>query len=388
MRYLVQKFGGTSVATPEKIRNAARRVLRAKQAGYRVAVVVSAMAKETDRLLALGRSFSNVPDAREVDVALATGEMVSAALMALALQGEGASARSFLGFQIPFLTDSRAGAARLLSVDSAQLEASFTKNEIPVIAGFQGVDGDGRLTTLGRGGSDTTAVAVAAALPEALCEIYTDVEGVYSADPRICEDAVLLPEVSYPFMIEAAGLGAKVMHDRSVRMGLQYGVPIIVKSSFAESAGTRIGKTETRANCVTLDRNVVRLSLIDEDPATPMAQVLAELSVPYAMLGRVSARETMAVVPSTSVALLSDRFRRRLCFVDGSVAKVSLVGPAAANAGQCLPDFVGRLSQFRIRCGGLSVGDRSVSFLVEAARAEEAARHLHTFCSPTVKEAC
>lgn len=291
MAYLVQKFGGTSVATPEKIQRAARHVLQAKQAGHQIAVVVSAMAKETDRLLALGRTFLPVPDTRELDVALATGEMLSASLMALALQSQGAAARSFLGFQLPILTTSQGGSARILAVENAQLLASFRRGEIPVIAGFQGVDAEGRLTTLGRGGSDTTAVAVAAALGGALCEIYTDVEGVYSADPRICDDAILLPEVSYPFMIEAAGLGAKVMHDRSVMMGMQYQVPITVKSTFSESPGTRIGRTESKANCVTLDLNVARISLIDEDPDFPLARALGELAVPYTMLGRTSERD-------------------------------------------------------------------------------------------------
>lgn len=388
MSYLVQKFGGSSMATPEKIQRAARRAIAAKEAGHSVVVVVSAMAKETDRLLALGHGFGDLPDARELDVALSTGEMLSASLMAIALQAEGAPARSLLGFQLPILTDSIGGAARILSVDVAKLLACFVRGEIPVVAGFQGVDAHGRLTTLGRGGSDTTAVAIAGALGGAHCEIYTDVDGIYSADPRICEDAVLLRSVSYPFMIEAAGLGANVMHDRSVMLGLRYQVPITVKSSLVESNGTIIGNIETAANCVTLDGNIARISLIDEDPDEPLSHALGELAVPYIMLGRVSPRETMAVIPQSSLNVLSARFRKHLCFVDRTLAKVSVVGAVAANAGHCIPALVARLSHQGIRCRGVAMGNRSVSFLVEASEAKEAARHLHSYCAPTLKEAC
>lgn len=388
MAYLVQKFGGTSLATAEHFRRAASRVLLARQAGHQVVVVVSAMATETDRLLQMGQVFTSAPDGRELDVVLATGEMLSASLMALALQAQGAAARSFLGFQLPIRTDSRAGSAAILSVDCVPLRASLVRSEIPVIAGFQGIDELGRVTTLGRGGSDTTAVAVAAALGGAHCEIYTDVDGVYSADPRICGDAKLLPQVSYPFMIEAAGLGAKVMHDRSVKIAMQYQVPILVKNSSGESVGTSIGKRETAANCVALDRNVARLSFIDEDSQRPLSRILEELAIPYTMLGRASCHETTAVVPHSSIAAISTHVNRRLGFVDGTLARVSLVGPVAGNAGLCIPLLVSQLLSKRIFCHGSSMGDRSVSFLVEAAQAEQTARHLHSYSTATFKEAC
>jgi aspartate kinase len=326
MPYLVQKFGGTSVATPAHMERAAKIVLSAKRRGYEVAVVVSAMAGETDRLLELTRSFSSSPDRREVDVVAATGESRSAALVALALQAQGAKARSLLGFQLPILTDTHATRARILSVERAPLLNCFENGEIPVLAGFQGIDEQGRITTLGRGGSDTTAVAVAAALGGALCEIYTDVDGVYTADPRLCEEASLLPRVSYRFMLEAAGLGAKVMHDKSVAFGMRHKVPIVVRSSFHESAGTHIGGQEARAACVTLSKNE-----------------------------------------------------------EG--AQVSLIGSCEGQAPAIAPDILSKLKDHDIDCRGLSARKLSVSFLVPRAREVDAVRLVHRFSSQYLREA-
>ncbi len=253
------------MATQEKIRRVALRIAATRQTGRPVVAVVSAMAHETDRLLNLASSLSSFPDPLEVDVVAATGEMVAAALTALALQALGVKARSFVGFQLPIRTDARASSAQIESIDVGPLLESLRKDEVPVVAGFQGVDRNNRITTLGRGGSDTTAVALAAAMRHAECEIYTDVDGVFTADPNICSDARLLPRVSYRFMIEAAGLGAKVMHDRSVMLGMQYSVPIRVTNSFKDATGTIIGSDETEANCVTLDASTPdasRVSLV------------------------------------------------------------------------------------------------------------------------------
>ncbi len=384
MPYLVQKFGGTSVATVERIRLVAKRVISAKRAGFEVIVVVSAMARETDRLLQLAETFSSHPDHRERDVVASTGETLAAALTALALQSEGVKARSLLGYQLPLLTDS-GNEARILNVETAHIVDCLERGEIPVIAGFQGVDRQARITTLGRGGSDTTAVAVAAAL-SARCEIYTDVDGVFSVDPRLCSEAYLLPNISYRFMIEAAGLGAKVMHDRSVGMGMRYGVPITVKNSFHESTGTEIGKTETLVNCVTVDNNVARVSFLSSGPLPEFASTLTALAVPFAMLQQTSPFEKVAVVPHAAVADLAQRLRGSVLFSDAEVSKVSLVGAMGGNPGPQIPRVLSLMSQNHIQCQGLSAGPMSLSFLVPSRHSLETVQLLHSLCPKSVPE--
>jgi aspartate kinase len=251
---IVQKFGGTSLASVEHIQNVAKKVLASKKAGKDVVVVVSAMAKETDRLLDLTSKISTDLISPEMDLVASTGETITCALLSMALQTLGQPARSFLGHEIPILTDNSVSQAQVLSLNPKKILESVGRGEIPVIAGFQGISGDGRITTLGRGGSDTTAVAVAAALGGVPCEIYTDVEGVYSADPKVCSEALLLPKVSYEFMIEAAGLGAKVMHDRSVRIGQMHHIPIQVKSTFLDTPGSLITDVENSARCVAITK--------------------------------------------------------------------------------------------------------------------------------------
>jgi aspartate kinase len=338
---LVQKFGGTSVGTLERIRHVATIALSEYQKGRNVAVVVSAMAKETDRLLELARCFSPSVKNAEADVLASSGETMSAALTALAIQSLGGKARSFLGFQLPVLTDDNSAGARILSIDPGPLFQCFREGVIPVIAGFQGIDKQGRITTLGRGGSDTTAVAIAAALGSVPCHIYTDVDGVYSADPKICNDAVLFPDVSYRFMLEAAGLGAKVMHDRSVSMGMRYQVPITVKSSFTRSQGTEISCREVPVNCVTLDRSATRLN-----------------------------------------ELRAGRF----LFADEEVAKVSLVGPLAQDFAERVPSLLTLLGKQGISCCGIRAGMLSLSFSVPEKKAKDAVQILHSQCLSAPKE--
>ncbi len=387
MPYLVQKFGGTSVATVERIGLVAKRIISAKRAGFDVVVVVSAMAKETDRLFHLAETFSSNPDRRERDVLASTGETLASALTALALQSEGVRARSLLGFQLPILTDSSAE-ARILSVESAPILECFQRGEIPVIAGFQGVDGQGRITTLGRGGSDTTAVAVAAALGGARCEIYTDVDGVFSVDPRLCSEATLLPQVSYRFMIEAAGLGAKVMHGRSVIMGMRYSVPISVKNSFHDSLGTDIGKSETPVNCVTVDNSVAQVSFLSTQTLGEFGDALSKMSVPFAMLQQTSSYEKVVVVPQSSVAELAEgfRFKGSILFSDSEVAKVSLVGTLGLDPGIQIPKVLSLMNHRQIKCQGLSAGHMSVSFLVPANQSLKTVQLIHSLFATSVPE--
>jgi aspartate kinase len=223
MALVVQKFGGTSMGTIDRIKNAAARTIAAHTEGNRVVVIVSAMSGETDRLLRLAREVTAVPDAREMDALAATGEQVASALMAIAIQAQGMRARSFLGHQMKVLTDSAFTKARIKAIDASRVQLALEEGEIVVVAGFQGVDEHGNITTLGRGGSDTSAVAIAAALGADVCEIFTDVDGVYTTDPNICPSAKKIDRISYEEMLELASLGAKVLQIRSVEMAMKYG---------------------------------------------------------------------------------------------------------------------------------------------------------------------
>ena len=245
MALVVQKFGGTSVGDPDRIRNVARRVRDSHQAGNQVVVCVSAMSGETNALVALANDLGGAsPTAREYDVLLSTGEQKTIALLAMALQQLGIDAQSFTGAQMGMLTDDAHGRARILSIDTAALRAVLDRGAVAVIAGFQGTDDSGNITTLGRGGSDTSAVAVACALEADVCEIYTDVDGVYTTDPRLCERARKLDRVSFEEMLEMASLGAKVLQIRSVKFATRYGLPLHVRSSFEPTEGTWVVREE------------------------------------------------------------------------------------------------------------------------------------------------
>jgi aspartate kinase len=264
---IVQKFGGTSVADVDRIRNVAGRIGQARAGGHDVVVVVSAMAGETNRLLALARSVARDPDERESDALVATGEQVTAALTALALREVGVAARSFLGHQVRIETDSAHGRARIVRVDVDRVKAALAGGAVAVVAGFQGVDGQGSITTLGRGGSDTSAVALAAALGADACEIYTDVEGVYTSDPRIVPQARKLDRIAYDEMLELASLGAKVLQIRSVEFAKRYRVPVHVRSSFSEAEGTWVVEEdptmeEVSVAGVAYDRNEAKLTVL------------------------------------------------------------------------------------------------------------------------------
>ena len=241
MALIVQKFGGTSVASAERIARVATRVGEARVRGDDVVVVVSAMGGETDRLLDLARSIRERPDPRELDVLLATGEQVTIALLAMALQAIGCAARSYTGPQVHILTDSAYNKARIVRIDDQRMRRDLDAGRVVVVAGFQGADSDGNITTLGRGGSDTTAVALAAALGAAECQIHTDVDGVYTTDPRVVPEARRLDVLTFEEMLELASLGAKVLQIRSVEFASKYGVPLRVLSSFEDGPGTLIG---------------------------------------------------------------------------------------------------------------------------------------------------
>jgi len=267
MALIVQKYGGSSVATAERILSVARRIVATKDAGNSVVVVVSAMGKTTDELIRLSQQVAPEPDERELDLLLSTGETVSCTLMAMALRGMGHEAVSLTAGQAGIHTDSFYGRARIKSVDSTRLRRELDAGKIVIVAGFQGITDEFDVTTLGRGGSDTTAVAIAVALKADRCDIFTDVDGVYTADPRLVSQASKLDEISYQDMLEMAQLGSKVMHPRSVELGEAYGVPIMVRSSFNDEPGTLIHEvsrmeTRSRVRGIAHDLNVGKIALV------------------------------------------------------------------------------------------------------------------------------
>jgi aspartate kinase len=270
---IVQKYGGTSVGSIERMKNVAARCLATQRQGHKVALVVSAMSGETNRLLELTRQLQEDPNDREVDVIISTGEQVSVGLVALAIRAAGGKARSFLGHQCKIVTDSSFSRARIVSIESGPIKEALDAGEIAVIAGFQGVDEKGSITTLGRGGSDTTGVAIAAALGADVCEIYTDVDGVYTTDPNVVPTARKIDRISYEEMLELASLGAKVLQIRSVELGMKYGVKIHVRSSFSDVEGTWVVPEEAA-----MEKVVVSGVTVAKDEAKITCEDLPDIS--------------------------------------------------------------------------------------------------------------
>jgi aspartate kinase len=284
MGIIVQKFGGTSVADLERIRNVAKRIAKTFDQGNDVVVVLSAMAGVTDGLIDMANQVTLSPDKRELDVLLATGEQTTAALLAMTLQSMGYPAKSILGYQAEIITNRNYGAARIIEIGAGRIKEFIEKRNIVVMAGFQGCDPEGNITTLGRGGSDTSAVAITAALNADKCEIFTDVDGIYTADPNICEKARKLSAISYDEMLEMSGLGAKVLQIRSVEFAKKYNVPVHVRSSFSEEEGTMVVKEDSDmerlvVSGITLNKDAARITLkkVSDQPG-----VAAKIFLPIA----------------------------------------------------------------------------------------------------------
>src|SRR5215468_10684390 len=397
MSVIVQKYGGTSVGTLERIQAVAERVGRTHAGGHQVVVVVSAMAGETNRLLELAGKLSVQPLEREVDVLLSTGEQESAALLAIALHERGIKARSFLGHQIRIDTDSAFGRARIRSIGAERLHASVQRGEIAVVAGFQGVDADSNITTLGRGGSDTSAVAVAAALRADVCEIYTDVDGVYTADPRIVPAARKLDRISYDEMLEMASLGAKVLQIRSVRFAMRYAVPIHVRSSFNDSTGTWVVPEEQVmeqlvVSGVTYNRNEAKIRVrgVRDVPGvaarvfSPLAQDGVVVDMIIQNLSQDGATDMTFTVPRDAYARsleLSKKTCRELGAeaVDGDpeIAKVSIVGLGMRDHAGVATRMFQALADEGINIQLISTSEIKVSVVIEEKYTELAVRALH-----------
>ena len=398
MALVVQKFGGTSVGDPERIRNVARRVVDSVKAGNRVAVVVSAMSGQTDQLVALARELGGEqPDPREYDVLVSTGEQVTIALLAMAIQRLGLPARSFTGAQMGMRTDTAHTRARIESVDAARLRRELEGGCVAVLAGFQGVDEDGNITTLGRGGSDTTAVAVAAALGADVCEIYTDVDGVYTSDPRIVPAARKLERISFDEMIEMASLGAKVLQIRSVRFAMRYGVPLHVRSSFEASTGTWVVPEEEVVeqlvvSGVTYNKNEakIRVTGVKDIPGVA-ARVFAPLSDAGIVVDMIIQNLSHSGTTDLTFTVPRDDHDRALELTrataaelgasvegDAGVAKVSIVGLGMKDHAGVATRMFRVLADEGINIQLIGTSEIKVSVLIEEKYTELAVRALHS----------
>ncbi len=397
MALIVQKFGGTSVGSPERIHNVARRVARTVDAGNQVVVVVSAMGGETDRLLGLARAVAPSPRGRELDVLLASGEQVSVALLSLALRTLGKPARSFLAHQIEIRTDDRHGRARIRSIAAPRVLDCVERGEVPVVAGFQGVDDDGNITTLGRGGSDTTAVAVAAAVGADVCEIYTDVDGIYTADPGVVPDARRIEAITYEEMLELASQGAKVLQPRSVLFAMKYGVPVHVRSSFSPEEGSWVLGEVNRmegvlVTGVTTDRNEAKVSLLGVRDVPGIAarifDPLAAEHIPVDMIIQNASEEghtdVTFTVPQTDVERAAEIVRKiaddvgaRGVKTDTRIAKVSVIGIGVRSNSEVAAKVFTTLADAGINIEMISTSEIRISCVIDARYAELAVRLLH-----------
>ncbi len=397
MALIVQKYGGSSVADPQKILNVARRVAGTTKGGHRLVVVVSAMGKTTDGLVALAHQITPTPDPREMDMLLASGEQVTIALLAMALHTLGFKARSFTGAQVNLITDSAHTKARIRKIGCERVRAVLDAGEIVVVAGFQGVSDDDEITTLGRGGSDLTGVALAAALRADVCEIYTDVDGVYTADPNVVPDARKLQRISYDEMLEMASLGAKVLQARSVEFAKKYGVPVHVRSTFKTDPGTLVtredsGMEEVVVTSVTHDRNQAKVSILRvPDRPGVAAQVfgaVADQNIVVDMIVQNISRDGFTdmsfTLPRGDRARASgalDEVAKRVgaegVTHDDRVAKISIVGVGMRSHSGVAARMFSVLSREGINIHMISTSEIAVSCVIDDKYTELAVRALH-----------
>lgn len=399
MALIVQKYGGTSVGSPERIQAVAERVQRWHQQGHDIVVVVSAMSGETNRLLALAKAITDDPDPRELDQMVSTGEQVTIALLALALQKQGLAAKSYTGAQVAIRTDSAFGKARIEAIDDAAMRADLAQRKVIVVAGFQGIDSAGNITTLGRGGSDTTGVALAAALKADECQIYTDVDGVYTTDPRVVPQARRLNKITFEEMLEMASLGSKVLQIRSVEFAGKYQVPLRVLSSFGEGEGTLITTDSEEA----MEQPVISGIAFNRDEAKLTVRGVPDIpGIAFRILGPISDAniEIDMIVQNVGADKTTDftftvhrnDFRKafpilqqiaqeigaREVIGDDKIAKVSLVGVGMRSHAGVASQMFGTLAKENINIQMISTSEIKISVVVEEKYMELAVRALHT----------
>ncbi len=397
MGLVVQKFGGTSVANVEKIKNVAQKAIREKEAGNDVIVVLSAMAGETNRLIDLAQSAAENPDEREYDSLISTGEQVTISLLSIVLNAMGYRARSFLGFQVKILTDKAYKKARISMIDTDVIAHELKKGTIVVVAGFQGVDEENNITTLGRGGSDTSAVALAAALNAERCDIFTDVDGVYTTDPNICSRARRLDRVSYDEMLEMAMTGAKVLQPRSVEMAKKYDVPVYVKSTFSDEGGTLVTKEDAEMerevlSGVTYDRDQAKITVvhIPDKPgiAATLFTPLSERNISVDMIiqnvslqgytdltftvSKKDMKEAQKIVEATAREIGAKKVE-----VDDDVAKVSVIGVGMISHPGVAAKMFKTLADEGINIQMISTSEIKISCVIQRKYTELAVMVLH-----------
>ena len=398
MALIVQKYGGTSVADTERIKSVAGKVVSTAKEGNKVIVVVSAMAGETDKFVKYAHEITDMPDEREMDLLLSSGERVTSALTAMAIQKLGCKSMSFTGRQVGIITDSSHTKAMIESIEASRLKIALDEGSIPVIAGFQGIDEFSDVTTLGRGGSDTTAVAIAAALNADACEIYTDVEGVFTADPRIVPDARKMERISYDEMLEMASLGARVLHGRAVEFAKKYDVPLIVRSSFTQSQGTLVTKEDGDMEKIVVtgvahDKNQTRITImgVPDSPgiAAEIFDAIAGANINVDMIVQNISSEDKATDLSFTVSKadgsrafeitkkVSDRLGSRGVSINSDVSKVSIVGVGMQSHFGVAARMFETLSKEGVNIMMISTSEIKISCVIDVRHMEKAVNALH-----------
>ena len=400
MALIVKKFGGSSVATPDKMRAIVQRVLKGKQEGDKIVIVVSAMGDTTDELVSLAKQITSKAYGREMDMLLSTGEQVSIALMAMAFQEAGQKAISFTGAQAGIKTSDAFNKGRILELEPHRIMEALDEGNVVVVAGFQGITGHGDITTLGRGGSDTTAVAIAGAIHADVCEIYTDVDGVYTSDPRVVSNAQKMKEITYGEMLEMAKLGAGVMQPRAVEMGSRFSVPIHVRSTFSEDEGTMIQEVcsmeikQYLIRGVASDKNVAKITVlgIPNQPghAYKIFSMLADSHVDVDMIvqsvrvakeGVTDITFTIARTELPAAKDILNRLREEMpvedILVDDKMAKVSIVGAGMAGHPGIAAGMFGVLGDNHINIEIISTSEISITCLIGEESVDTAVKAIH-----------
>ncbi len=397
MALVVQKYGGTSMGSIERIRNVAKRVVKTYDAGNDMVVVVSAMSGETNKLVALANEMCEFPDTREYDVLVAAGEQVSIALLAMCLKSMGYKSKSYHGWQVPIVTDSAYSKARIEEIDDKKIRADLKDGTIVIVAGFQGIDKEGSVTTLGRGGSDTSAVALAAALKADVCEIFTDVDGVYTTDPNICSDARKIEKVSYEEMLELASLGAKVLQIRSVEFAKKYNVDVHVRSSFNDNPGTMVTKEDKDMEAVLVsgiayDKNEAKIAVMQvPDKPGIAAKLLSPLSDANISVDMIVQNVSEAGFTDFTFTVTKADFKKALAITketakevdardlvtDENISKISIVGVGMRSHAGVATKMFQTLAKEGINIQMISTSEIKVSVVVDAKYTELAVRVLH-----------
>ncbi|MFA5315266.1 MAG: aspartate kinase [Candidatus Omnitrophota bacterium] len=397
MKVLVQKFGGSSVANVDRIKNVARRVVSYRKRGWKLVVVVSALGDTTDELIELAGQITSEPPAREMDMLLSTGEQISCSLLAMAIEELGYDAISFTGGQVGIMTDQTHTKAKIVDISGGRIRKALQEGRIVIVAGFQGVTQDQDITTLGRGGSDLTAVALAKAIGARTCEIYTDVEGVYTTDPRIVPEARKLNQITYDEMLEMASLGAQVMQARSIEVAKKFDIPIHVRSSFSAAEGTLILKEADKMedfviSGVTLNKNEAKVTVCDvPDKPGIAAKLFRELSreginvdtivqnVSRTGFTDVSFTVSLADLSKTKKVMekFSSKIRAGKVLEDKDIARVSIVGVGMKTHPGVAAGMFEALAQKKINIGMITTSEISISCIIRKKDAEKAVKSIH-----------